>query len=90
MRPRHMRHRDYLKILIQCDTDNGIDRTKIAALPDDTKAQVTRYCVRTRTPIIVEFILPADSAWLDACGYLYTSKNRVGYTLRHTCEQRIV
>ena len=88
-----MTKRDFNKHLNACRNKKhtAIDKTKIVALPEETRKAMLEYIVRQRGPVLVEMITPlVDMHWLAACGYLYKTAGKAsGNTFVHTCEHTI-
>lgn len=85
-----MKKRDFAKFLKSVTTKGRLDIAKITQQTDALRRQAVEYIVRLRGPVVVELI-PAsmDQSWLSACGYLYRTRSKAGYTFLHTCETRI-
>lgn len=85
-----MRQKEFNQVINSCvDKDKYISTDKIDALSKELKNDVVHFLVKNRGPIIINFITDdIDKNWLNASGYLYTTKgNR--YTFLHTSEHRI-
>jgi hypothetical protein len=89
-----MKQREFDKILHTCMDKRGVklDLTKVAALPDETKTEMTLWIIRNRAPLLVQLLTPKlDQSWLACMGYMYTTTGRSsGKTFLHTCEHSIL
>lgn len=87
-----MKQREFNKIIrsIVDKKTKLIDKSKAAALSHDEKDSITKYLVRDRMPVMVEFLnSDADFSWLSCCGYMYLTTGKFNFTFLHTCEHTI-
>jgi hypothetical protein len=91
-----MKQREFNKWLNGCcKTRKGqkvLDKSKLAALPEETKTAMVFFLVRHRGPILAELLTEqVDRSWLACCGYVHqTTGKQSGNTFLHTCEHRII
>jgi hypothetical protein len=88
-----MKKREFNAVIASITVRGALSQAKAAALPSETRSQVTNFIVRNRGPVAV-CLLPDDVAaqdsWLNAMGYMHQSVSaRNGLTFRHTCEHSI-
>ncbi len=99
-----MTNRAFNKVLNACRTKDkkALDINKIAKLDDAQKIECLLHIVRSRGPLLVNFIpdnwleLPSffgsgtNDSWLNCMGYLYkTPSAKTGLVFRHNGEQTI-
>lgn len=85
-----MKEREFNRLIKQCTVNGRLDTAKVLALPESDRTAAAHYIVRSRGPLLVEFITRAiDDSWLDAMGYLHRTTGKSGYTFRHTTEHTI-
>lgn len=99
-----MTKRAFNKVLNACrnKAKTALDIDAISKLDDATKIDCLLHIVRSRGPLLVNFIpdnwldLPSffgsgtNDNWLDCMGYLYkTPSAKTGLVFRHTGEQTI-
>ncbi len=89
-----MKKREFNAVLGSITVKGALSPAKAAALPSETRSQLTNFIVRNRGPVAV-CLLPDDVAsqesWLNAMGYMHQSvSRRNGMAFRHTAEHRIL
>ena len=92
-----MKKREFNKTLktLENPQTHLLDPVKCQALNNEIKWELVCFLVRARLPIVTDFLpIPLtkeNDSWLSCCGDLYTTiANKVGFSLRHTCEHTIV
>lgn len=84
-----MKKRMFNALLKHVTTGKKLDLTKIPKLTDGERADLVRYIVRSRGPVVKDLIPPGfDMDWLRSCGYLYQTTG-AEYTFVHTGEHGI-
>ena len=87
-----MTKREFNKQLNACrNKKKKLVKAKVAALPGAVKADMVRYIIRNRGPVLVELTTAEiKREWLASCGYMHQTTGKAsGCTFVHTAEHRI-
>lgn len=91
-----MKPREFNALIRQClhsgrgKKSKTIDTAKISALDSYTRERALHFIVRSRAPVLVEFLSErSDLSWLASCSYYQRTRGASGYTFLHTSEHKI-
>jgi hypothetical protein len=91
-----MKAREFNALIRQClysrrgTNHNAIDPSKVSALDSYTRERALHFIVRSRAPLLVEFLSErSDLSWLASCSYYQRTRGASGYTFLHTSEHEI-
>jgi len=91
-----MKPREFNALIRQClrggrgSDRNALDPAKVSALDSYTRERALHFIVRSRAPVLVEFLSErSDLSWLASCSYYQRTRGASGYTFLHTSEHEI-